>query len=165
MKAMGSRRVRPLLVSGTPAPDFRLARLSGGEATLAELTAGSRVLLCFFKISCPVCQMALPFLERLHASGGLAIYGISQNDADATREFHEYYQLTLPTLLDDEDEGYLASNAYGISSVPTMFLVEPDGVVSRVLEGWNRIDMETLGAEAGIMLFQPGDNVPAWKAG
>ena len=68
-------------------------------------------------------------------------------------------------LLDSEDAGYPASNAYGINSVPTLFLVEPDGVISRAIEGWNRIDMEALGAEAGIALFQAGDNVPAWKAG
>ena len=46
-----------------------------------------------------------------------------------------------------------------------MFLVEPDGAISRVVEGWNRIDMEGLGAEAGIGLFREGENVPAWKAG
>jgi len=46
-----------------------------------------------------------------------------------------------------------------------MFLVEADGAISRVVEGWNRIDMEALGLEAGIGLFREGDNVPAWKAG
>ena len=162
---MAARRHRPLLEPGTPAPSFRLQKLDGGEASLAELTAHGRVLLVFFKISCPVCQLSMPFLERLHASGGLAIYGISQNDPDATREFRSYFKVSFPTLLDSEDEGYPASNDYGISSVPTMFLVEPDGVISRVIEGWNRIDMDKLGAEAGMVLFQPGDNVPAWKAG
>jgi len=43
--------------------------------------------------------------------------------------------------------------------------VEPDGAISRVVEGWNRIDMEELGVQAGIGLFREGDNVPAWKAG
>jgi peroxiredoxin len=162
---MAARRQPQLLDTGTPAPAFRLATLQGGEATLAALTAESRVLLVFFKISCPVCQLAMPFLERLHSSGGLAIYGISQNDAEATREFTGYFEVTFPILLDSEDEGYPASNAYGLSSVPTMFLVEPDGLISRVIEGWNRIDMEELGVQAGIGLFREGDNVPAWKAG
>ena len=57
------------------------------------------------------------------------------------------------------------SNLYGISSVPTMFLVEPDGMISRVIEGWNRKDMEALAADADMTLFRPEDNVPAWKAG
>ncbi len=162
---MAARRQRQLLDIATPAPGFRLARLDGGEATLAALTAQSRVLLTFFKITCPVCQLAMPYLERLHASGGLAIYGVSQNDAESTREFTGYFNVSFPILLDSEDEGFPASNAYGLSSVPTMFLIEPDGVISRVIEGWSRIDMEGLGVEAGIGLFREGDNVPAWKAG
>ena len=166
---MAARRQRTLFDSGSPAPGFRLSRLeggeTGGEATLADLTAGGRVLLVFFKVTCPVCQLTLPFLERIHAAGTLAICGISQNDARDTREFKSYFGVTFPMLLDSEDEEYPASNAYGISSVPSMFLVEPDGEISRVIEGWNKMDMEALGAAAGMTLFQPEENVPAWKAG
>ena len=162
---MASQRQRPILDSGSPAPGFRLPRLEGGPATLAELTARGRVLLVFFKVTCPVCQLTLPFLERLHAMGTLAICGISQNDAADTREFNSAFGVSFPTLLDAGDEDFPVSNAYGISSVPSMFLVEPDGMISRVMEGWNRIDMEALGAVAGMTLFRPEDNVPAWKAG
>ena len=162
---MAARRQRQLLDIATPAPAFRLATLEGGEATLAALTAQAPVLLVFFKVTCPVCQLAMPFLERLHRSGGLAIVGVSQNGSDATREFNQYYDVTFPVLLDSEDANYPASNSYGIANVPTLFVVEPDGMVSRVIEGWNKVEMEALGAEAKMTLFQPGDNVPAWKAG
>ena len=162
---MASRRQQPLLDPGLPAPGFQLSRLEGGDATLAEWTARGRVLLAFFKVTCPVCQMTMPFLERLHASGKLAVCGISQHGARDTREFNQYYGVTFDTLLDSEDEGYPASNAYGISSVPTMFLVEPDGKISRVIEGWSKADMEALASAAGVSLFRREDNVPAWKAG
>jgi len=162
---MASRHSTNLIAAGAAAPDFRLSSLSGSEVTLGELTSRGRVVLCFFKISCPVCQMAAPFLERLHRSGGLAIVGVSQNGSDATREFNQYYDVTFPVLLDSEDANYPASNSYGIANVPTLFVVEPDGLVSRVIEGWNKVEMEALGAEAKMTLFQPGDNVPAWKAG
>ena len=162
---MASRRQRTLLDTGSRAPAFRLSRLEGGEVTLAELTAGGRVLLAFFKVTCPVCQLTMPFLERLHASGGIEICGISQNDPADTREFNTYFSATFPTLLDSEDDDFPVSNLYGISSVPTMFLVEPDGIISRVIEGWNRKDMEALSAIAGTPLFRSADNVPAWKAG
>ena len=92
---MASRRQRPLLDPGTRAPDFRLSRLEGGEASFAELAAGGRVLLVFFKVTCPVCQLTMPFLERLHASGTLTICGISQNDAADTREFNELFRRQL----------------------------------------------------------------------
>jgi peroxiredoxin len=162
---MAARRQRPLLDPGTRAPGFRLSRLEGGDATLTEIAAGGRVLLVFFKVTCPVCQLTMPFLERMHVAGTLAICAISQNDAGDTREFNDYFGVTIPTLLDSEDENFAASNGYGISSVPSMFLVEPDGEISRVIEGWNKVDMEALGGAAGITLFRPDDNVPAWKAG
>jgi peroxiredoxin len=162
---MASRRQPRLLDPGSPAPDFRLKGLDGGESTLAEWTVRGRVLLAFFKVTCPVCQMTLPFLERIHLSGNLAVCAISQNDAADTREFNQYFGVALPTLLDSEEEDYPASNAYGISSVPTLFLVEPDGAISRVIEGWAKMDMESLGELAGMALFRAEDNVPAWKAG
>jgi len=162
---MASRRQRPLLDAGTRAPDFQLSRLEGGEASFAEVAAGGPVLLAFFKVTCPVCQLTMPFLERLHASGGLTICGISQNNAADTREFNGYFGVSFATLLDAEDEDFPASNAYGISSVPSMFLVAPDGMISRVMEGWNKKEMASLGEAVGIALFQPEENVPAWKAG
>jgi peroxiredoxin len=107
----------------------------------------------------------MPYLERLHRQGTLSIYGISQNNARDTREFNQHFGVSFPTLLDSEDRGFPASNAYGISSVPTMFLVEPDGTLGSVIQGWNRKDMEALGVRAATTLFRPDDNVPAWKAG
>jgi peroxiredoxin len=129
----------------------------GSAAPLQTLTdiAESRVLLAFFKISCPVCQMTLPYLNRVT---GLKVYGVSQNDAGDTRDFVETFGLTFPILLDSEDEDFPASNAFGITHVPTLFLVS-DGRIERVIEGWNKKEMETLGAVTAE------ENVPAWKAG
>jgi peroxiredoxin len=162
---MAAHRQRKLLNAGSLAPGFRLARLDGGETTLAEIAAGGPALLAFFKVSCPVCQMTLPFLERIHAGGGLPIYGISQNDVADTREFMAEFGVSFPMLLDSEDDDFPASNAYGISSVPTMFLVERDGTVSRAIEGWQKAEIERLGTLAGVQVLRATDNVPAWKAG
>ena len=162
---MGARKQKQILAPGDIAPGFRLARLDGGEAGLADLLRGGPILLVFFKITCPVCQLTLPFLERIHARAALPIYAISQNDADDTREFNAEYLLTIPTLLDAEESHFPASNAYGISQVPTAFLVGTDGKISRVIEGWSKQDMESLGASVGVRVIGPGDNVPMWKAG
>ena len=141
-----------------------MSGMNGNEIALGELLSPGAVLLVFFKITCPVCQLSMPYLDRLYRAG-MRVYGISQNGAEETAEFAEYFGATFPLLLDSEDENFPASNAYGIASVPTMIVVERDGVVSRVIEGWNRQDMEGLGALAGMTLFRAGDNVPAWKAG
>jgi peroxiredoxin len=162
---MSVSRQHNLLQAGSRAPNFRLARLGGGAASLDGLVGDGPVLLVFFKITCPVCQLTLPFLERIHAPGTLPVYGISQNEPEDTREFAGAFGITFPILLDEEGKDFPASNAYGISSVPTLFLVERGGVIARVIEGWDRKEIEWLGAKAGIAPIRQEDNVPAWKAG
>jgi peroxiredoxin len=164
---MAAQRRHELLDAGTHAPDFRLAVLDGGEVSLADLLSRGSVVLAFFKVSCPVCQMTFPYLERIHAAAGsaLPIYGVSQNDEEDTAEFARRFGVTFPMLLDREDDGFPVSNAYGISSVPTVFVVERDGAISSVTEGWSRRDVAALGARAGANPLRPGDNVPELKAG
>jgi len=162
---MAARRQRPLLSTGSRVPEFRLARLEGGEMSLQDVLTGGPALLAFFKISCPVCQMTLPFLDRIHTPGRLPIYAISQNDEEDTRYFQEHFKVALPTLLDREENDFPVSNAFGISSVPTMFLIERDGTVSRVIEGWVKQDIESIAHLAGVAPFRAAENVPQWKAG
>ena len=82
-----------------------------------------------------------------------------------TQGFRERVGLTFPTLLDQSAEGYPASNAYGISSVPSLFLIEQDGQVATAFNGFSKRDLESLGERAGVRTFRPDDNVPEWKAG
>jgi peroxiredoxin len=162
---MAARRQRTLLSPGARAPEFRLARLDGGEASLHDLIANGPIVLAFFKISCPISQMTFPFLDRIHTPGRLPIYGVSQNDEEDTRYFNGEFGVTFPTLLDREEDDFAVSNAYGISSVPTMIVIERDGTISRAIEGWVKQDIESLAGIAGVAVFREGDNVPAWKAG
>src|SRR5271170_1147908 len=118
---MFGRRTKVLVVAGGKAPAFRLTGLDGSRKSLADILAGGPALLAFYKISCPVCQLTVPYLERLAANNSLQVIGISQDDAGATRGFTQRFGLTFPTLLDSSEEGYPASNAYGITSVPSMF--------------------------------------------
>ncbi len=162
---MAARQQKRLLSTGVRAPAFRLDRLDGGEASLHDLIANGPILLAFFKITCPVCQMTFPFLDRLHTPGAFPVYGVSQDDAEGTREFNREFGVTFPTLLDREDRDFPASDAYGISSVPTLFRVERDGTISRVVEGWAKREMESLAALAGVELFRAGENLPQLRPG
>lgn len=154
-----------LLQKGARVTEFTLPRLEGGETALREITAKGPALLAFFKVNCPVCQLTFPFLERIHTGEKLPVYGISQNCAEDTRDFNRHLRITLPMLLDTDASGFAVSNAFGISSVPTLFLIEPDGTVSQVSEGWHKGDIANLGALAGVNPFRPTDSVPEAKAG
>ena len=169
---MGAVKQREPLRAGQQAPDFTLARLkngsAGGTATLDKLLSRGPVLLAFFKSTCPVCQMTLPFLERIHrgrAPGSLDIYGVSQDDAETTQEFAGQFGISFPMLLDAEESGYPASNAYGISHVPTLFLIERDGTIGWSSEGFNKREFSAMAAQASVNPFRPGEDVPEWKAG
>jgi peroxiredoxin len=145
-----------LLRAGDRAPSLALFK---------EVLAGGPALLAFFKVSCPVCQFTFPFLERLAGSGSLRVFGVSQDDAKATGRFAKEFGVTFPMLLDQESAGYAASNAYGITTVPSLFLVEAGGAVAVSSEGFVKRDLEQLGRRAGVEVFRPDDYVPEWKAG
>lgn len=165
---MGARRQQTTLQPGERAPSFQLSEIRGGTIALSEMVRDRPALIAFFKITCPVCQLTLPFLERIHRGQSkprFAVYGISQDELESTVEFNREFGLTFPSLLDREQDGYVASNGFGISHVPSLFLVESDGTISWVLEGFSKKELQSLGGRAGVSTFGPEDNVPEWKAG
>ena len=165
---MASAKENQTLVAGQRAPDFRLAGLDNGVHTLAELLKTGPVFLAFFKVSCPTCQYTLPFLERMYrglGDGPTRMFAVSQDDAEATREFNQEFRITMPVLLDSARNGYPASNAYGLSYVPSMFLIQPDGTISWSLVGFHKKELETLGTKLGVAPFRPAEQEPEMKSG
>lgn len=160
------------LDSGTRAPLFALPDMKGKTVSLSEELKRGPVVLAFFKISCPVCQYALPILERLHqAYPDAAIYGVSQNLQKDTERFCRDFGITYPVLLDDP-KTYTASNAYGLTNVPSIFYIAPDGEIEISCVGWSRKDVEEIGRKLGASqrtpvarLFEPGEQVSDFRAG
>lgn len=153
-----------MLKAGQTAPDFTLERLEGGRVSLREILEQGPAAVVFFKASCPTCQLALPFLDRVR-DGALPFYAISQDDAARTREFLRLFPVDLPVLLDAAAEGYPASNAYGIEFVPSLFVIEADGTISDVCEAFDRRAYQRLAERAGKAMFAPGESVPLYKPG
>lgn len=161
------------IVAGNIAPGFSLKSLDQKEYSLQTLLERGPVVAAFFKISCPVCQFTFPFLERLYkgyGSSGVTFLGISQDDANSTRKFASEYGVTF-AIVRDED-GYPVSNAYGLTNVPTIFLIEPDGKVKVSSMGFDKKDLETIASElaerrkiAVTPLFRPEEVIPANKPG
>jgi len=159
--------------SGHAAPDFSLKALDGKEYSLEKLLEGGPAVVAFFKISCPVCQFTFPFLQRLHeryAGQGATVIGISQDDARDTKEFNREYGVTFPTLVDSK--GYPASNAYGLTNVPTIFLIAPDGKVKVSCMGFSKSDLENIASELAqykkmraAPLFRTDEAIPAYTPG
>jgi peroxiredoxin len=161
------------LPSGMKAPDFSLPDTNGGTFSLLAALKQGPVLAAFFKVSCPTCQYTFPFLERIYKSQGgkITIVGISQNNQRDTAAFLKEYGVTFPTLLDDPN-GYAVSNAYGLTNVPSLFLIGQNGQIEITSVGWVKPEVEEINRKlataqnaTAISIFKPGEDVRDFRAG
>ena len=171
------------LSAGSKAPDFTLPRVSGandsrtndaGKFSLQAALKQGPVLVAFFKVSCPSCQYTFPFLERIHQAYGdrkITIVGISQNNQRDTAAFLKEYGVTFPALLDDPS-GYAVSNAYGLTNVPSLFLIGQNGQIEISSVGWVKPDVEEIHRKLAAAqqttpppIFKPGEEVRDFRAG
>ena len=173
-KGLGGKKMAALK-TGTKAPQFELLATDGTNFSLRDALPRGPVLAVFFKISCPVCQYAFPYFERIYKaygnSGKFTMVGISQNEKKDTAEFDRRYGVTFPVLLDNT-KSFPVSNAYGLTNVPTAFWIAEDGEIEISSVGWVRQEFEEIARKAaesaGISpkpLFQSTDQVADFRAG
>jgi peroxiredoxin len=170
---MGTGTEMTHIEGGTIAPGFSLKSLDGKDYSLHSSMQKGPVVAAFFKVSCPVCQFTFPFLERLYkryGGDGVTFLGISQDDTRDTKAFAKDYGVTFPIALDEE--GYPLSNAYGLTNVPTIFLIDTDGSVKVSCMGFVKKDLEAIASAlatrrsmAPAPLFRADESVPANKPG
>ncbi|HVB85768.1 MAG TPA: TlpA disulfide reductase family protein [Candidatus Dormibacteraeota bacterium] len=163
----------PALTPGAIAPQFELKDTSGKTVSLGEVLKNGPVVVAFFKVACPTCQLTFPFLQRMFESYGtpnLAFLGVSQNSPAETRAFMERFGTRFPVLI--EERGYATSNAYGLTNVPTIFWINPDRKIHLSSVGFSKNDLERIFSEASAAageqpspLFRPGEKVPDFKPG
>ena len=155
------------LPAGTKAPDFSLPAIfsgsnkDGGEFSLQAALQQGLVLAAFFKVSCPVCQYTFPYLERMHKAHGdkkITIVGISQDNQRDTAAFLKEYGVI--------------SNAYGLTNVPTLFLIGQDGEIEITSVGWVKQEVEDVNRKLATAqqialpaIFRPGEDVRDFRAG
>ena len=162
-----------MIKTGNTAQAFALEGTDGQKHSLDEIKSGGLGFFAFFKVTCPTCQYTFPFLERLYQkikATGIPFWGIVQDPRGKALDFASQYGTTFPYLIDDNP--YLVSKIYGISIVPTWYLVDGSLKVLTVGEGWVKkeyVDLATLlaqktGAEI-LGLFNPDENVVELKPG
>ena len=117
------------------APDKRLPKLGGGEASLADFK-GRPVVLNFWASWCDPCKDEAPALVRaqqqLEKAGGTVV-GVTVDDStpDSIR-FAKEYKLDFPSLRDVDGE---LGEEYGRTGVPETFVIDRDGRVVALSRG------------------------------
>jgi peroxiredoxin len=174
LNAVFGEKKMSALPAGTSAPNFELPAMDGSNFSLQQALTRGPVLAIFFKVSCPVCQYAFPYFQRIYKTYGgkqLTIVGISQNDSKDSAAFMKKFGVTFPVLF-DEPKTYPASNAYGLTNVPTAFWIAQDATIEISSVGWSRKEFEEMAAKAAaatasvpLPIFQPQETVSDFRPG
>ena len=158
--------VMPVLQAGMVAPDFSFPDTQDHGRSLSDLRSVEFLWLTFFKISCSTRQSSLHFINRLanKFTDTARVWTICQDSAGRTRWFNKEFEIRLPQLFDPEEEGFPVSEAYGIETVPTTFLIDESRRIKYVSVSRDRPGFETtssaLASAAGLsilMLFEPDE--------
>ncbi len=147
-------------------PDLALAGLDGHSRPLREAWREGDALVLIGHGDCSTTLLTLPYFERIHRrrSRGTALL-VLQDDAAAARGLSAELALSVPIRL--EAEPYPLAATLELVAVPTLFLVDREGRIARVSEGFDRDALESLAERLGVEgpLFVPEDRAPAFKPG
>jgi hypothetical protein len=112
----------------------RVRRVALRDTRGAEwsLPAGRPTLVCFAKLDCPTCALAMPVVERLgRALVDQANVVVVTQDEDGGAKLRERFELTVPVL---DDSQLAVSHEFAIEMVPTLVRMDEAGLeVARLL--------------------------------
>jgi cytochrome c biogenesis protein CcmG, thiol:disulfide interchange protein DsbE len=120
------------------APALPRERLAGGEITLPSLVAGARgrpSLVLFWASWCGPCEREAAAVERFSqsAAGHGRIVGVDWSDArSGAQSFIRRFGWTFPTVRDADGA---VGNAYGLTGLPTTFVLDGGARIRAVLRG------------------------------
>ena len=161
------------LMPGQEVPDFVLKNTSGGPVRLSEYQKGELVVLAFYKHECPTCQLAIPFLEQIHRRGRGAkvrFLGVMEDEKADAVAFAKKYAIMMPFVL--EEEPYATSEAYGLTNVPTVMLLDAHRKVQWIQVGFAKKAYQELADKVAALagkdaepLFNSMMSIPDTKPG
>jgi len=131
---------------GSPAPDFTLHSSGPYNLRLSE-QKGKIVAVVFWSSWCKSCSLQLDALEQLqkkYKDQGVMFWAITldknRHDAD---HYRQHKGLTLTSLYDD---GFVVSETYDIDDLPSSFIVDRDGMVRYLQDGFEPTDIDKFDA-------------------
>jgi cytochrome c biogenesis protein CcmG, thiol:disulfide interchange protein DsbE len=120
----GERRIT---LTGSRAANFSLKTLEG-EPVALEQTRGKVVVLDFWATWCPPCREELPYVEKLRTEFAeqVQFFGINDEESGTVKDFVRKHAYGMAVLMDGKRQVH---RQYGVSSIPTMLIIDRQGVI------------------------------------
>jgi thiol-disulfide isomerase/thioredoxin len=110
------------------APDWEMTTAEGKSVTLRSLR-GKVVVMDFWATWCGPCKMAMPLIQKLHdrfQGKPVVVYGVNCWERSPNpMAYVKSKNYTYPQLLN----GDRAATAYGLTGIPTLIIIGPDGKI------------------------------------
>lgn len=122
---------------GLAVPPFRVVSTSGQQISQQNYK-GRLLIIDFFATWCAPCRDSVPHLVSLgkkYGPKGLSILGLTMEGDDlySVREFISDKKINYPVASAGED----IVSSFGVRSVPTLFLINKEGVVVERFSGFS----------------------------
>ncbi len=121
--SLGIQKINPPV----KAKDFTLEDLKGSAVSLRDFE-GKVIFLNFWATWCPPCRIEMPDMEKLwqkFQDEDFVILAVNLRERkDKVSSFVKENGYTFPVLLDSGGE---VANTYGITAIPTTYLLDPRG--------------------------------------
>jgi thiol-disulfide isomerase/thioredoxin len=128
------------------------------------------VALVFYKVTCPVCQMAAPKVDAMARAYPGRVVGVGQDPSDELERFDREFGMDVPAVPDLPP--YDMSNAFGIETVPTLVVIDSAGDVVDAVVSWDRAGFNRASARLArllgvepAMVSDSSDGLPAFRPG
>jgi peroxiredoxin len=121
---------------GQPAPNFKVIS-TAGQTISQENYRGHVLILDFFATWCQPCRQSIPHLvemNRKYGRQGLQILGLSADEDGEldVKSFTDEFRINYPLAV----AGASTTVAFGVRSVPIMYLIDKKGMVVEVYRGF-----------------------------
>jgi len=134
-----------MLATGDTAPDISMILADGTTSKLSD-HKGQVVLLDFWATWCGPCVAAMPKVQALHEklkdNPKVAVIGLNVMDEKDSfngwvKKNQDKYTFTFAFDSGKADDGSsAATRSYGVSAIPTTFVIGPDGKIAEVISGY-----------------------------